>query len=92
MMLSNMLTFFFSVLLDAYGHVKLGDFGLAKDGIRHPTQGAKSTCGTPEYMVSLHLMPTEDCWALQSHNISFRLPKFSIKQVTDSALTIGDWV
>jgi hypothetical protein len=45
-----------SVLLDAYGHVKLGDFGLAKDGIRHPTQGAKSTCGTPEYMVSLEWM------------------------------------
>lgn len=44
---------FLTVLLDAYGHVKLGDFGLAKDGIRHPTQGAKSTCGTPEYMVRL---------------------------------------
>lgn len=39
-----------NVLLDAYGHVKLGDIGLAKNGIRHPTQGAKSTCGTPEYM------------------------------------------
>jgi len=39
-----------NVLLDAYGHVKLGDFGLAKDGITHPTRGAKSTCGTPEYM------------------------------------------
>lgn len=50
---SNLITLFFSVLLDAYGHVKLGDFGLAKDGIRHPTQGAKSTCGTPEYMVRL---------------------------------------
>jgi serum/glucocorticoid-regulated kinase 2 len=39
-----------NVLLDADGHVKLGDFGLAKAGIRHPFEGAISMCGTPEYM------------------------------------------
>jgi serine/threonine protein kinase len=36
--------------LDAEGHVKLGDFGLAKVGIQHPYEGATSMCGTPEYM------------------------------------------
>jgi serum/glucocorticoid-regulated kinase 2 len=39
-----------NVLLDADGHVKLGDFGLAKTGISHPCEGAFSMCGTPEYM------------------------------------------
>lgn len=38
------------MLLSAEGHVKLGDFGLAKDNIWSAVQGAKSICGTPEYM------------------------------------------
>lgn len=39
-----------NILLDSAGHVKLGDFGLAKAHIRHPYEGAKSRVGTPEYM------------------------------------------
>lgn len=39
-----------NVLLDADGHIKLGDFGLAKAGLKHPCEGASSMCGTPEYM------------------------------------------
>lgn len=39
-----------NVLLDSDGHLKLGDFGLAKTGIEHPFRGASSRVGTPEYM------------------------------------------
>lgn len=39
-----------NILLDSKGHLKLGDFGLAKSQINHPFQGAKSRVGTPEYM------------------------------------------
>jgi serum/glucocorticoid-regulated kinase 2 len=39
-----------NVLLDASGHVKLADFGLAKEGVGDADRGARSVCGTPEYL------------------------------------------
>eukprot|EP00605_Chrysophyceae_sp_TOSAG23-4_P002551 GSChrysophyteH1.ASY1.ANO1.2816.1 assembled CDS len=39
-----------NILLDGQGHIKLADFGLAKEGIVGPAEGAHSLCGTPEYL------------------------------------------
>ena len=39
-----------NILFDAEGHVKLADFGLAKENITEATEGAHSLCGTPEYL------------------------------------------
>ncbi|KAI9915654.1 hypothetical protein PsorP6_007042 [Peronosclerospora sorghi] len=39
-----------NILLTADGHIKLADFGLAKEGIRHGANGTNSLCGTPEYL------------------------------------------
>lgn len=39
-----------NILFDAEGHVKLADFGLAKENVNDSAQGANSLCGTPEYL------------------------------------------
>ena len=39
-----------NILFDADGHIKLADFGLAKENVNDATEGATSLCGTPEYL------------------------------------------
>lgn len=39
-----------NIMLDVEGHVKLADFGLAKEGIRSHLNGTYTMCGTPEYL------------------------------------------
>ena len=39
-----------NILFDNEGHVKLADFGLAKENITDAAEGAHSMCGTPEYL------------------------------------------
>ena len=39
-----------NILLDGDGHIKLADFGLAKEGVINAAEGAHSLCGTPEYL------------------------------------------
>ncbi|OQR90915.1 kinase [Thraustotheca clavata] len=39
-----------NIMLDVDGHVKLADFGLAKQGITGRLDGTNTLCGTPEYL------------------------------------------
>ncbi|KAL7682281.1 putative GPCR kinase, Phox domain, protein kinase-like domain superfamily, PX domain superfamily [Plasmopara halstedii] len=39
-----------NILLTSDGHIKLADFGLAKEGIHDGVNGTNSLCGTPEYL------------------------------------------
>lgn len=39
-----------NILLDSNGHIKITDFGLSRDNMKDPTNGATTFCGTPEYL------------------------------------------
>ncbi|KAJ8600229.1 hypothetical protein CTAYLR_001959 [Chrysophaeum taylorii] len=49
-----------NVLLAEDGHVKISDFGLSKPNVSKPLEGAKSMCGTPEYMAPEILQNNHD--------------------------------
>jgi serine/threonine protein kinase len=49
-----------NVLINADGHVTISDFGLSKPGVHDPLKGARSMCGTPEYLAPEILRGTHE--------------------------------
>ncbi|CBK21973.2 uncharacterized protein [Blastocystis hominis] len=39
-----------NVMIGLDGHIRLGDFGLSREGIIYPDRGSRDLCGTPEYI------------------------------------------
>lgn len=69
--------------LDATGHIRLTDFGLAKGNVTGPGAegGTKTFCGTPEYLAPEILEnkghgKAVDWWALGTlmYEVSYNLP------------------
>lgn len=59
-----------NVLIDKQGYIRLTDFGLSRINIKDPN-GAKSICGTPEYLAPEIVMRIKygkavDWWTLGS--------------------------
>lgn len=57
-----------NVLLDEQGYIRITDFGLSRKDIKEPN-GAKSICGTPEYLAPEIVMKLKygkpvDWWTL----------------------------
>jgi serine/threonine protein kinase len=74
-----------NILLDADGHIKLTDFGLSKEAVKGagPEGGAKTFCGTPEYLAPEILMQqghglAVDWWSLATllYEMMAGLPPF----------------
>jgi serine/threonine protein kinase len=71
-----------NILLDEEGHIKMTDFGLAKEGAAS-NKGASTTCGTPSHMAPEMLQGAEygqavDLWALGTlmYELATGLPPF----------------
>merc|ERR1719487_277676 len=75
-----------NVLLSGDGHVRLVDFGLAKEGVREPDRGASSMCGTYEYLAPEVIRRCGHGWAVDwwafgmvLHEMLTGLPPFYTK-------------
>lgn len=75
-----------NVLIAHDGHIKLADFGLAKEEIRECTEGTDTFCGTPEYLAPEILFRTGhgksvDWWSLGIllYEMIYRLPPWYSK-------------